>query len=86
MCELSYDISSVCKAFSRVCDLNTHLKIHTGEKPYKLSQMVKDKLMCELSFDISSVCKAFSRVCDLNTHLNIHTGEKPYKCGTNGKG
>ncbi|CAL4067983.1 unnamed protein product, partial [Meganyctiphanes norvegica] len=55
------------KAFTNGISLISHLKTHTGEKPYQCSQC--DKVFTN-SIDL----------IDLISHMNTHTEEKPYQC------
>lgn len=52
------------KTFKQKTNLNTHMRVHTDERPYK----------CE------ECGSAFHQISHLKDHVKIHSGEKPFKC------
>ncbi|CAJ1048365.1 early growth response protein 4-like [Xyrichtys novacula] len=57
------------RRFSRSDELNRHVRIHTGQKPFQCA-------ICS---------RSFSRSDHLTTHTRTHTGEKPFSCDVCGK-
>ncbi|CAL1276811.1 unnamed protein product, partial [Larinioides sclopetarius] len=56
----------LCRStFKHKDDLNRHLKVHSGQKPFACPK-------CDWKFSLNS---------NLRRHLRTHTKEKPHSCG-----
>ncbi|XP_042863407.1 zinc finger protein 665-like [Penaeus japonicus] len=55
----------ICKKiFKQKTNLNTHMRVHTDERPYKCDECGS----------------AFHQISHLKDHAKLHSGEKPFKC------